>query len=160
MWCTQCSVFSTATCRQKQHALRGSVEVLKENMELIEGRVMKCCSMWDKAIEDRQRVHQYYDDILNSLRLVQVFLWCSFTSLKMVSTVVACRMTSWTELKWMTATLRWWRAENKSLVNCVLLLIYTTLKTTSCVPWQKQKMPSNSKGYIDFVLILFNNMFS
>lgn len=71
MWCTQCSVFSTATCRQKQHALRGSVEVLKENMELIEGRVMKCCSMWDKAIEDRQRVHQYYDDILNSLRLVQ-----------------------------------------------------------------------------------------
>jgi hypothetical protein len=52
--------------------LRDSIEVLKENMEVVEGRVSECCSMWDKAIEDRQRVHQYYDDILNSMRIVQV----------------------------------------------------------------------------------------
>jgi hypothetical protein len=72
MWCTQCSVFSTPACRLKRHVLRDSIEVLKENMEVVEGRVSECCSMWDKAIEDRQRVHQYYDDILNSMRIVQV----------------------------------------------------------------------------------------
>ncbi|XP_046636653.1 uncharacterized protein LOC124315198 isoform X1 [Daphnia pulicaria] len=71
MWCSQCSVFSTPACRLKRHVLRDSIEVLKENMEVVEGRVSECCSMWDKAIEDRQRVHQYYDDILNSMRIVQ-----------------------------------------------------------------------------------------
>ena len=72
MWCTQCSVFSTTACRQQQHTLRDSIEVLREKIEMVEERVSECCSMWDKAIEVRQRVHQYYNDILNSIRIVQV----------------------------------------------------------------------------------------
>ena len=47
-------------------------EVLKENMTALHGKVNECCAMWDQAIGDRQRVQQFYDDILNSLRLLEV----------------------------------------------------------------------------------------
>ena len=82
MWCSQCSVFSTAACRQKKHKLIDSIQVLSEKMGEVEAKVSECFSMWDTAIKVRQRVRQYYDDVLKSLQLVQVCFMLFMLSLK------------------------------------------------------------------------------
>ncbi|KZS12694.1 Uncharacterized protein APZ42_022876 [Daphnia magna] len=71
LWCTQCAVLSTAICRKQQHEMRDLAKVLNETSAVVESQINECWVMWDKAIKDRQRVHQYYDDILSSLQLVQ-----------------------------------------------------------------------------------------
>lgn len=76
LWCTQCAVLSTAICRKQQHEMRDLAKVLNETSAVVESQINECWVMWDKAIKDRQRVHQYYDDILSSLQLVQVILMC------------------------------------------------------------------------------------
>jgi hypothetical protein len=39
---------------------------------MIEGRAQKCSAEWDVAIQERQEIHKIYEDILTSLRFLQV----------------------------------------------------------------------------------------
>ncbi len=82
LWCVECSVLTTPACTRQKHMMCDYAEMLSQNMDVIQSRAKKCCQTWDVAIEDRQKVHTVYGDILESLRCLQVSNTCCKSCMK------------------------------------------------------------------------------
>ena len=73
-WCVTCSVIANPRCKAQKHMLCCFSEVLSKDLTLIKGRAGKCSELWNDAIEERNRAHNVYSEILGSLQCLEVII--------------------------------------------------------------------------------------